>query len=84
MAEPSVEQLMARLARLPTAAFDGVVYRSSTPRYATEADILTGEGSRRVGGRWNPTGIAAVYASLTSETAMAETLAHNRYYLVPI
>jgi RES domain-containing protein len=31
-----------------------------------------------------PIGIALVYASLTPETAMAETLAHNRYYGIPI
>jgi len=32
------------------------------------------------GGQWNPPGLAAVYASGTPETAMAETLAHVRYY----
>jgi RES domain-containing protein len=86
MADPTPEQLQTRLARLVASAvpFEGVVYRSSTPKYATEADLLTGEGSRRFGGRWNPVGIAMVYASLTPETAMAETLAHNRYYGVPI
>jgi RES domain-containing protein len=61
-----------------------VAYRSSTPKYATEQDLLTGEGSRRFGGRWNPVGIAMVYASLIPETAMAETLAHHRYYGIPI
>ena len=86
MADPTLEQLQNRLARLKSSAvpFEGVVYRSSTPRYATETDLLTGEGSSRIGGRWNPKGIAVVYASLTPETAMAETLAHNRYYGVPI
>src|SRR4051794_3303894 len=86
MADPTVEQLQARLARIASLAgpFEGVVYRSSTPEYATEADLLTGEGSRRTGGRWNPKGVAVVYASLTPETAMAETLAHNRYYGIPI
>lgn len=86
MTEPTLEQLQTRLSRLVTAAvsFEGVVYRSSTPQYATETDLLTGEGSRRFGGRWNPVGIAMVYASLTPETAMAETLAHNRYYGIPI
>ena len=86
MADPTLEQLRTRLARLAALAvpFEGVVYRSSTPQYATEADLLTGEGSRRFGGRWNPVGIAMVYASLTPETAMAETLAHNRYYGIPI
>ncbi|MBX3397698.1 MAG: RES family NAD+ phosphorylase [Gemmataceae bacterium] len=84
MAEPTVEQLIARLERLLPVGFGSVTYRSSTPKYATEADLLTGEGSRRTGGRWNPKGIAAVYTSLTPETAMAETLAHNRYNALPI
>jgi RES domain-containing protein len=59
-----------------------VVYRSSTPRYATENDLLTGIGSQRW--RWNPVGLAAVDASLTPETALAETLAHHRYYNLPL
>jgi RES domain-containing protein len=59
-------------------------YRSSTPKYATETDLVTGEGSRRFGGRWNPPGLAAIYASVTPETAMAETLAHVRYFCLPI
>jgi RES domain-containing protein len=86
MAEPTLQQLQSRLARLTASAvpFVGVVYRSSTPKYATEADLLTGEGSRRFGGRWNPVGIAMVYASFTPETAMAETLAHHRYYGIPV
>lgn len=83
---PSLNQLKSRLTRLlPFAThFAETVYRSSTPRYANEADLLTGEGSKRNGGRWNPIGIAVVYASLTLETAMAETLAHHRYYGIPL
>lgn len=86
MAEPTLQQLQIRMARLAASAvsFEGVVYRSGTPKYATETDLLTGEGSRRHGGRWNPVGIAMVYAAFTPETAMAETLAHNRYYGIPI
>jgi RES domain-containing protein len=74
--------LIRKLERLiPEASdFSGKTFRSATPHYATEKDLLTGEGSRRFGGRWNPPGLAAVYASLTPETAMAETLAHARYF----
>jgi len=83
---PTFNQLKNRMTRLLplAAAFAETVYRSSTPKYANDADLLTGEGSKRIGGRWNPIGVAAVYASLTPETAMAETLAHNRYYGIPI
>ncbi len=83
---PTFEQLKNRLTRLlPSAtAFTRVGYRSSTPKYATEVDLLTGEGSKLCGGRWNPIGIAVIYASLTPETAMAEALAHQRYYGISI
>jgi len=83
---PTLEQLKVRFTRMvPLAtAFTGTAYRSSTPLYATEDDLLTGDGSKLNGGRWNPAGIAVVYASLTPEAAMAETLAHNRYYGIAI
>ncbi len=80
------EQWATRFRRLmPQAvAFTDTVFRSCTPRYANETDILTGEGSKRHGGRWNPAGIAMVYASLSPETAMAETLAYFRHYGIPL
>ena len=83
---PTLNQLRLRMPLLLSMAkaFCGVTYRSVTPRYANEADLLTGVGSKRDGGRWNPVGIAVVYNSLTPETAMAETLAHYRYYNIPI
>ncbi len=86
MNDSSVDIYKTRLAKLATVSkpFDSVVYRSSTPQYATETDLLTGEGSRIFGGRWNPKGTAAVYAALTPETAMAETLASNRYFGIPL
>ncbi|MEX2286844.1 MAG: RES family NAD+ phosphorylase [Planctomycetaceae bacterium] len=59
-------------------------YRSTSPKYANEQDLVTGEGSRQYGGRWNPPGIAAIYSSLTPETAMAEAIAHARYYGFPV
>jgi RES domain-containing protein len=61
----------------------GVVFRSTSPRYARSTDLLSGEGARTWGGRWNPPGIRAVYGSLDAETAMAEALAHVRYYGIP-
>jgi RES domain-containing protein len=83
---PTLEQFKGRFTRLVSlaTAFASTAYRSSTPLYATEDDLLTGEGSKQYGGRWNPSGIAVVYASLTPEVAMAETLAHNRYFGIAI
>jgi len=57
-----------------------VVYRCSEPTYATKDDLLTGEGSRRFGGRWNPPSFATVYAAFTDATALAEAKANHLYY----
>src|SRR5947209_7340439 len=88
---PSTESTST--ARLPIAvercrahleSWRGTAYRSTALHYQKPGEILSGEGSRRHGGRWNPRGeLAAVYASLDPETAMAETLAHLRYYRLP-
>lgn len=82
---PSFEQLRERLLAIMDMAtpFAQTLFRSATPVYATESDLRTGEGSRLYGGRWNPVGIAVIYASLSPETAMAETLAHCHYYGFP-
>lgn len=80
---PSLEQLAKRLKRIRGVKLGVTGYRSTTPRYAREGDITSGAGSREFGGRWNPPGISAVYASLTPETAMEEALAHFRYYGIP-
>jgi RES domain-containing protein len=61
--------------------WEGILYRSTSTAYARSKDLLDGEGSKRVGGRWNPPGLfTAVYGSLSPEAAMAETLEHARYY----
>jgi RES domain-containing protein len=58
-----------------------VVYRCSEPTYATEGDLLTGEGSRKHGGRWNrPASFATVYSAFSDATALAEAKAHFLYY----
>lgn len=78
--------LEARFAKLldRAIALAGTVYRSAAPKYANSSDLLSGQGSRRNGGRWNPVGVAAVYGSLTPQTALAETLAHANYYSLPV
>lgn len=58
----------------------GTVYRSCSVEYSRRADLLTGIGASRFGGRWNPRGIRAVYASLTPETSMAEVLNTANYF----
>ncbi len=76
---PTLAQLIRRLKAVKTSRTTLTAYRSATPEFAKQTDLLTGEGSRLYGSRWKPRGIAAVYASLTPETAMEESLSHFRY-----
>lgn len=58
-----------------------VVFRCAEPTYATKGDLLTGEGSRINGGRWNPpSSFATVYAAFSDATALAEAKANHLYY----
>jgi RES domain-containing protein len=83
---PDFERLRRGVGRCLTfeRPWSGTVFRSVTPRYATSADLLSGQGARKHGDRWNPPGsFAVVYTSLTPETALAETLAQFRHYGIP-
>jgi RES domain-containing protein len=57
---------------MPDAAlpYHGKLYRALNPIYAREP--LSGEGARRHGGRFNPKGTPALYASLSVMTAIRE------------
>jgi RES domain-containing protein len=82
-AHPDFAQLFRRIAALMTHAvsLERVVFRCSDPMYAIEHDLLTGEGSRQFGGRWNPpSSFATVYAAYSDETALAEAKANHLYY----
>jgi RES domain-containing protein len=82
-AHPDFEQLLRRIAALMVNAVSlkQTVFRCSDPAFATEKDLLTGEGSRQFGGRWNPpSSFATVYAALSDETALAEAKANHLYY----
>jgi RES domain-containing protein len=82
---PDFPRIASALSRLPTRPWSGVAYRSVIPAYAASKDLLSGEGVRRHGGRWNaPGAFAAVYASLTPETALAEVLSRFREYGIPV
>ncbi|TPE47863.1 RES family NAD+ phosphorylase [Amaricoccus solimangrovi] len=50
--------------------FEGLLYRALNPVWAREP--LSGEGSRRHGGRFNPKGMPALYTSLSIMTAIRE------------
>lgn len=51
------------------------VWRLCKRRYAASA--FDGEGARRAGGRWNPPGVAVIYASETISLAALEALVHT-------
>lgn len=50
--------------------FRGTVFRAHNPRWAFSP--LSGNGAARYGGRFNPTGLPALYTSLRMETAWLE------------
>jgi RES domain-containing protein len=51
-------------------------WRIVHPMYADDA--FTGEGPRRRGGRWNPSGTAVVYTASSVSLATLELLVHNQ------
>jgi RES domain-containing protein len=66
-------------------AWGGEVFRAASPKYANKDDVLTGAGSKTARGRWNPPdSFRTIYTSLDVETAVAEALAHFRYYGFPV
>ena len=54
-----------------------VAWRLDSEKHATTWD--TGEGSFRVGGRWNSPGVRAVYMSLDPATAILEVAVHKGF-----
>ncbi len=57
------------------------IWRICKQRYAPEA--FSGEGARRVGGRWNSRGVPMVYASTSLALAAIELFVHLEPNLVP-
>ncbi len=51
----------------------GAAFRSAGVKYANENDLMSGNGSAYYGGRWNPPGVSAIYASLDPITAVTES-----------
>jgi RES domain-containing protein len=80
---PEFERILHRLTTIVLRArpLRQVVYRCAEPTYATEDDLLTGEGSRINGARWNPpSSFATVYGAFSDATALAEVKANYIYY----
>ncbi len=70
-------QLLKRLSR-DAAPLERHFFRSVEIRYAHPDDVLTGEGTRRYGGRFARTGVRAVYLAADEETALCEVTARKK------
>src|SRR5207237_5581606 len=76
---PRSDELAAGIDRCPRVAFADKFIRAAGMDYANKKDLVTGEGSFKYGGRYNPQGgFRAIYGSLDLDTATAELLAHHR------
>jgi RES domain-containing protein len=65
-------------------SWSGDLFRATGQDYANERDVVTGEGSRKAGARYNGKGFCrALYNALDMATAIAETLAYSRQQGIP-
>lgn len=60
--------------------WSGTFFRFQTIDFPAPKDMLSGEGAKLRGGRWNSPGMTTVYGSTTDTTALEECKAHDRYY----
>lgn len=83
---PEVLELFEVLKSLRSLArpFRGVVVRSVGIKYATKHEFFSGVGAAKVGGRWNPVGLPAVYTSLDVLTATQEAYQNFVTYGFPL
>jgi RES domain-containing protein len=60
--------------------WSGIFFRFQTVDFPAVKEILSGQGARQRGGRWNQPGISTLYGSTTDNTALEEVKANDRYY----
>ena len=81
---PAFDRLLRALRRAPRAIpWKGSCFRVAEERWARSEDLFSGEGARRLGGRWNRPGTAAAYASLDPDVAAKEWLAQLKRAGIP-
>ena len=66
----------------PLGGSEFVAWRLDQAKFAATWD--SGEGARRVGGRWNSRGIRAVYCCLDPATAILEVAVHKGFRALDI
>jgi RES domain-containing protein len=64
--------------------FNAVLFRFIDPEFSAAEDIASGEGGLYASGRWNLRGMRVAHTATEPETALAEALAHARYYDLPL
>jgi RES domain-containing protein len=73
-----------RALRSTTVKLNEHVFRMVNPRYTKDADIISGKGGFLAVGRWNLRGkFHCMYASMTPETALLESLSRVRRHHLP-
>jgi RES domain-containing protein len=65
-------------------SFGEDLFRFINPQFSKAEDIVSGAGALHAAGRWNLERSAPLsYTSMAPETALAEALAHVKYYRLP-
>jgi len=84
---PERDDFLTRILDLPhrwATPFNGVLFRFIHPQFSSADGIVSGEGGFHAAGRWNLRGMRLSYTATEPETALAECLAHARYYNLPL
>lgn len=85
---PQRDDFLRRVLDLPPdwmTPFNAVLFRFIHPQFSAAEEIINGEGGHWASGRWNLKGAMRVaYTATEPETALAECLAHARYYNLPL
>ena len=85
---PQRDDFLRRVLDLPPdwmTPFNAVLFRFIHPQFSAAEEIISGEGGHWASGRWNLKGAMRVaYTATEPETALAECLAHARYYNLPL
>lgn len=85
---PQRDDFLARVLDLPQnwmTPFKAELFRFIDPQFSAGEDIISGNGGLYASGRWNQKGAVRVaYTATEPETALAESLAHARYYNLPL
>jgi RES domain-containing protein len=82
---PNIASRLEAVGRNLEVTFAGDLFRFINPTFSKPADIVSGKGAWHAAGRWNLAKSAALsYSSTTPETALAEALAHVKYFSLPV